>query len=33
MQDFCDYIAFDKSCYNMRDLENVKIIKYVLKKC
>lgn len=33
MQDFCDYIAFDKSCCNMRDLEDVKIIKYKLKKC
>lgn len=33
MQDLCDYIAFDKSCCNMRDLEDVKIIKYMLKKC
>lgn len=33
MQDFCDYIAFDKSCCNMTDLGNVKIMKYVLKKC
>lgn len=33
MQDFCDYTAFDKSCYHMKDLESVKIMKYLLKKC